>query len=616
MSKILVPSLQDMENQFRSSVCNRFIIHGNISDHLPISNKFVSLKDYLTDWLTEIQMDIIMFFDISSGITFINKNNEMLFRKLTDLLQKPPEMTKDLRERLGDIEKTEGREKRVEVESAIRRLQEHPDEVEQPPLPRSPHALMQLIEMVMEKPISGDSTSSASKKVESASKKTKKCRVSCIIDFAEMIAPAENGTLSPEDRVSITSLKRLANDINIRDNSLIILVTKNLANIHSSLRGRGSNLNTVEIPLPQKEQRLTFIQNCTSNHFFTLDQLSHKDLAHNTGGLTLREISEICRGNGNVTLKLISKEKSHFLEDEFGNYLRIMDPRFGMDGLGGMECIKESFNELKHGLIKGDPRLVPPAVILMGPPGTGKTALAEAIAFEWGVPFVEILNVRNMFHGESERIAITIMHGLLALCPCVLFWDEFDQEEAPRGSWQGDSGVSSRLRKIRFQITSDPRNRGKFLVIYATNRVDLIDPADKRSGRASMRIPMLLPSASEQEKIFQVMPPRYQFETRVKSFAPLVGKMREIHGELISGADIEEISLLAYRCAANNSRTKVAEEDYLYSIKDFVPHHYAASQIKAMEEMAVRERSSNRFLMGRGLEILAQMQEREHTSKI
>lgn len=577
-SKTAAKAVHEIKQKFERRCANQFLVWGNINDYIPLDGRFVSLKEYLTEWLIK-RVEVLVFFDMAAGFQFLDQNQEKLFREVTGFTKPKPNI--DERTKRGmSLEELEN------LQKAIERLENSSE----PPLPTKPCEALKLIEMA----IAGNN------------KNSRKLRLAVCIEYAETIAPSK-GALSNDDRISIVALRRLAEE-SIAGESLLILLAGNIADVNDCLRGRGSRLKSIEIPFPLEPERLSFIKHMPSKDSFR-QRMTNEELAHNTGGLNLREIEDTCRQFDALTFEIITKEKTRYIDEELKGVVKVMNPRFGIDCLGGLEEVKAYCSELKPALIKGDARIVPPAVMLMGPPGTGKSALAEAMAWEWGVPFVEILNNRSMWHGESERITIEIMSILIAISPCVLFWDEFDQEEAPRGSYVGDSGVSSRLRKIRFQITSDPGNRGKLLVIYATNRVDLIDSADKRSGRASMRIPMLLPDANEQEKIFWVMPKRYEFEIAVKNFTGIVNTLVKRHGDLISGADIEEISLAAFRQSALRNHKRVEESDYAFAINDFVPQHrYNSEKLCYMEDIAVKERSSNRFLSKKGWEILKRIE--------
>jgi transitional endoplasmic reticulum ATPase len=579
-TKIGLEVLRDMENKFDSKACSRFIVHGNINDYLPHSSNFIDLKYYLSKWLKE-KLDVIVFFDIAAGLHFPFPDQEKRFREHIGHTKRKPKITDEQKRNMDSAELRE-------LAKALEELESAPE----PPFPDDPIKILKMFREII-------STSGNGKGP---------IRIGLVVNYAETIVPNNKGGSSPGDRIAEVALKNLVLDEKISsEGHAVILLTKNISDIQEGLRGRGSSFQSVEIPLPKKDERLAFVNNYIARNGTKLD-MSNEDFAHNTGGLTLREMEYISKQSKIVTFEIISREKSKYFADEFEEVLKIMEPRFGLSkGLGGLENIKDYMLEIKKGLLKGDHRLVPPAILLMGPPGTGKSAIAEAIAWEWGVPFVEILNVRTMWHGESEKMALKIKSALESLYPCVLWCDEFDQEEAPRGSYQGDSGTSSRLRKIRFQMTSDPNNRGKLLFMYATNRPDLIDAADKRSGRASTRIPMILPDNNEREKIYQIMATREGFESAVTDYKPIVKASLDAHGDFISGADIMEISLGAFRRSAVEGHRKVAMDDYLYAVSDFVAQEQNETLIRSQEEMAVRERSSNRFLSNRGFEILERL---------
>ncbi|MDP3710208.1 MAG: ATP-binding protein [bacterium] len=592
----MIESLQELKRNFSSGISKQFLLWGDVNDYLPVEASlpedegYTTLRRFLLNWLKDL-VDIVIFYDIASAMEFPIPGHEKKFRELTGLAKrKPPEIDKKALKTMSPKEQKEFLEYVEKIKS-----------MPEPELPTAPTDVLSLVRALMENVFCH---------------KTKP-KVAFILPYAETLAPASLGEFSFPDRVNTVNLRHLSVNHEADSKSITILITKNMVDLHASLRGRGSMLKSLEIPLPQPEERLVFSKHTIDNGGLT-SEVSPKELAQLTGGLALREIEEILRIEKITTVGVIKREKSRLLEEEFGDILKIMDPRWGLErGLGGLEEIKEYFLKLKPYLLQGDPLMIPPAIMLMGPPGTGKTALAEAIAWEWGVPFVEILNVRSVWHGESEKNALRVWSALQSLYPCVLFWDEFDQEESPRGSFQGDSGVSARLRKMRFQVTSDPRNCGKFLVIYATNRPDLVDSADKRPERASVKIPMLMPDASEQEKIFRIVPARENFDVDpdVGDFKYITSAMRKTHGDFMSGAAIVSLSKLAYRISRLNGHTKVSRDDYCLAIDDFVIPPQEAENIRKWEELAVQERSENSFLSKRGWEIARRLQQKTDKPK-
>ena len=117
-------------------------------------------------------------------------------------------------------------------------------------------------------------------------------------------------------------------------------------------------------------------------------------------------------------------------------------------------------------------------VILMGPPGTGKSYLAECFARECGLLCVKFKPLREMYVGSSERNQDRAFSAIRALAPVVVMVDESDQQQSSRDAGPGgDSGVSERMRAQSFEFWGDQSLRGKVLRIDLTNRVDLIDSA-------------------------------------------------------------------------------------------------------------------------------------------
>jgi len=135
------------------------------------------------------------------------------------------------------------------------------------------------------------------------------------------------------------------------------------------------------------------------------------------------------------------------------------------------------------------------------------------------------------------------------MTPVVVVEDEADQSEHSRDEASADSGVSNRLRQMRFDFTGDPRIQGQVLWIRISNRPDRLDVAERRSGRASERIPLLLPDRAEMAGIFAIIPRKHGFPVAGVDFAALAAHCEARHPGQITGADIEEISLRAYRHA-------------------------------------------------------------------
>jgi cell division protease FtsH len=150
---------------------------------------------------------------------------------------------------------------------------------------------------------------------------------------------------------------------------------------------------------------------------------------------------------------------------------------------------------------------IPKGVLLMGPPGTGKTLLARAIAGEAGVPFFSISgsDFVEMFVGVgASRVRDLFVQGKKN-APCIIFIDEIDAVGRHRGAGLG-GGHDEReqtLNQLLVEMDGFESNEGVIL-ISATNRPDVLDPALLRPGRFDRQVVVSLPDIKGREKILRV----------------------------------------------------------------------------------------------------------------
>jgi len=294
-------------------------------------------------------------------------------------------------------------------------------------------------------------------------------------------------------------------------------------------------------------------------------------------------------------MEMVRKKKKDLLRQELVGLIEVIEPRFGLEEIGGLEPIKGYFSQIVKAIHAGDDKLVPRGITMMGPPGVGKTALAEALARDIGFNFVKLLNPRTKWVGESERNFFKALQSLRTLTPLVVVEDEADQSEHGRDEYSGDTGVSNRLRQMRFEFTGDPAIRGKVLWIRITNRPDRLDQADLRSGRSSERIPFFMPDFTEKCHIFQVVARRSHIACDCANFADITTYLEARHPEIITGADIEELVFRAHRVARLAGRDQALPEDFRQVIDDFLPPHQT-EVLRHMERLALNQCSSRRFV--------------------
>ena len=201
---------------------------------------------------------------------------------------------------------------------------------------------------------------------------------------------------------------------------------------------------------------------------------------------------------------------------------------------------------------------IPKGVIMVGPPGTGKTLLDKAVAGEAGVPFFSISgsDFVEMFVGVGASRVRDLFAEAKKNAPCIVFIDEIDAVARRRGSGLG-GGHDEReqtLNQMLVEMDGFGINEG-IIVMAATNRVDILDPAILRPGRFDRRIHVGLPDVRGREEILKV-------HAKNKPLADDVN-LEEIARTTagFAGADLENLLNEAAICAARENRPYLMDED-------------------------------------------------------
>lgn len=180
--------------------------------------------------------------------------------------------------------------------------------------------------------------------------------------------------------------------------------------------------------------------------------------------------------------------------------------------VAGMKESKEELQEVVEFLRNAEKFVgmgakIPKGVLLMGPPGTGKTLLARAVAGEAGVPFLHMSGSEfvEMFVGVGASRVRDLFNRAKKLAPAIVFIDEIDAVGRRRGSGMGGSHDEREqtLNQILVEMDGFEANSG-IIVIAATNRPDVLDPALLRPGRFDRRVTVTLPDINEREAILGI----------------------------------------------------------------------------------------------------------------
>lgn len=237
--------------------------------------------------------------------------------------------------------------------------------------------------------------------------------------------------------------------------------------------------------------------------------------------------------------------------------------------VAGAEEAKEELNEvvdfLKHPKKYADiGAKIPRGILMVGSPGTGKTLLARAVAGEAGVPFFFISgsDFMEMFVGVGASRVRDLFNNAKKASPCIIFVDEIDAVGRRRGSGVG-GGHDEReqtLNQILVEMDGFDPTAG-VIVIAATNRPDILDPALLRPGRFDRRVTLDLPTRDDREKILEV-------HAKNKPLAENVN-LRRIAERTIgfSGADLMNIMNEGAILAARKNKKKISQNNLLEAIE-------------------------------------------------
>ena len=201
---------------------------------------------------------------------------------------------------------------------------------------------------------------------------------------------------------------------------------------------------------------------------------------------------------------------------------------------------------------------IPKGVILVGPPGTGKTLLAKAVAGEAGVPFFSISgsDFVEMFVGVGASRVRDLFEDAKKNAPCIVFIDEIDAVARRRGTGMG-GGHDEReqtLNQLLVEMDGFGVNEG-IIVMAATNRVDILDPAILRPGRFDRKVAVGRPDVRGREEILQV-------HSKEKPLAEDVDLMRVAKTTSgFTGADLENLMNESAILAAKENRSFIRQED-------------------------------------------------------
>ena len=227
---------------------------------------------------------------------------------------------------------------------------------------------------------------------------------------------------------------------------------------------------------------------------------------------------------------------------------------------------------------------MPKGILLVGPPGTGKTMLAKAVAGEANVPFFSISGSEfvEMFVGMGASKVRDLFRQAKEKAPCIVFIDEIDAigQKRNSGGYGGNDEREQTLNQLLTEMDGFEGNTG-VIILAATNRPESLDPALTRPGRFDRRVPVELPDLAGREAILKVhakkikVAPDVDFRTVARMAAGA------------SGAELANIVNEAALRAVRNERTVVTEADLEESIEVVIAGYQKKNAVLSDQEKKV-----------------------------
>ena len=357
------------------------------------------------------------------------------------------------------------------------------------------------------------------------------------IDEIDSIAPKRDEVNGEEERRIVAQLLSLMDGLNSRGKVVVIGATNRPNSIDEALRRPGRFDREIEIGIPDRDGRHEILQIHTRGMPLA-DDVDLDWLADKTHGYSGADLSALTKEAAMAALRRVLPDvdleaeeiprevlnRISVTKDDFKAALRDMQPstmrevliekpNVRWEDIGALEEAKQELKEavewpLKYGKVFEHMSAKPPkGILLYGPPGTGKTMLAKAVATESEANFIAVKGPEflNKWVGESEKAVRETFRKARQASPCVIFMDEIDSIAPERGKGNGgDDGVTERVISQMLTEMDGLESLNNVVVIAATNRPDIMDPALLRPGRFDKSILIGPPDEASRESIFGI----------------------------------------------------------------------------------------------------------------
>ena len=356
------------------------------------------------------------------------------------------------------------------------------------------------------------------------------------IDEIDSIAPKRDEVTGETERRIVAQLLALMDGLKSRGKVVVIGATNRPNSIDEALRRPGRFDREIEIGIPDRDGRFEILQIHTRGMPID-DSVDLKLVADRTHGYAGADISALTKEAAMASLRRVLPDidteneevpgdvlnKINVTADDFRDAFKDMQPatmrevlierpNVKWEDIGALESVKQELKEavewpLKYAKVFEHMGAKPPkGILLYGPPGTGKTMLAKAVATESEANFISVKGPEflNKWVGESEKAVRETFRKARQASPCVVFMDEIDSIAPNRGAGSSDSNVTERVVSQLLTEMDGLESLNNVVVVAATNRPDMIDPALLRPGRFDKSMLVAPPDEESREAIFGI----------------------------------------------------------------------------------------------------------------
>jgi transitional endoplasmic reticulum ATPase len=355
------------------------------------------------------------------------------------------------------------------------------------------------------------------------------------IDEVDSIAPKRDEVTGETERRVVAQLLATMDGLEGRGKVIVIAATNRPNALDPALRRPGRFDREIEFGIPDKEGRLEILQIHTRGMPLA-DDVDLPMLAGMTHGYVGADLASLAREAAMRALRevlpSIDLEEETIPSDVLGSLevtgenfmdayremqpstlreVLLESPNVKWEEIGGLEGPKQELMEtvewpLRYSSLYRHMNAVPPkGILLYGPPGTGKTLLAKAVASESQANFISVKGPEflSKWVGESEKAVRETFRKARQAAPCVIFLDEIDAVAPIRGT-SSDSGVTERVISQLLTEMDGLEALHNVVVIAATNRPDMIDPALLRPGRFDRLVYIPPPDPEARKEILRI----------------------------------------------------------------------------------------------------------------